>query len=257
MIPAIYFVVRSKSMHSLFSNKVQNGILGVSLVALLIYCFSNFMWNIPGTDFRPFKKGADVRTQRALEEEAAASVKITHYLMKNKETGEEIKLPFATYMKRFKDYPKTKFEILDQIKTKPTMEPSKISDFDFNDADGNDMAESVLNEPGYSLMVVSYKLKTDNSSFLDAYRNKISPMAKKAEANGVKFFGLAGGAGQETLEAFRHDVQASFPIYEADDILLKTIVRSNPGVVLWKDGKIINKWHINKLPKYEDLGIVK
>jgi len=99
--------------------------------------------------------------------------------------------------------------------------------------------------------------QAEKESFLEAYRNKISPMAKKAEANGVKFFGLAGGAGQETIEAFRHNVQAGFPIYEADDILLKTIVRSNPGVVLWKDGKIINKWHINKLPNYEGLGIQK
>jgi len=76
--------------------------------------------------------------------------------MKNKETGEEIKLPFATYMKKFKEYPK----------------------------------------------------------------------------NGVKVFGLVGGAGQETIEAFRHNVQAGFPIYEADDILLKTIVRSNPSSFL-------------------------
>ena len=106
-------------------------------------------------------------------------------------------------------------------------------------------------------MIVSYKLKTDKNSFLENYRNKISPMAKKAEANGVKVFGLAGGAGQETIESFRHQVQAGFPFYEADDILLKTIVRSNPGVVLWKDGKIVNKWHINKLPAYENLGIVK
>jgi len=80
-------------------------------------------------------------------------------------------------------------------------------------------------------------------------------MAQKAEAAGVKVFALAGGAGQETIEAFRHTVQANFPVYEADDILLKTIVRSNPGVVLWKDGKIVDKWHIRKLPAFEEMGV--
>ena len=39
----------------------------------------------------------------------------------------------------------------------------------------------------------------------------------------------------------------------ADDILLKTIVRSNPGVVLLKDGKVISNWHINQLPDAEEL----
>jgi len=39
----------------------------------------------------------------------------------------------------------------------------------------------------------------------------------------------------------------------ADDILLKTIVRSNPGVVLLKDGKIIDKWHHKKLPSYAEI----
>jgi hypothetical protein len=39
----------------------------------------------------------------------------------------------------------------------------------------------------------------------------------------------------------------------ADDILLKTIVRSNPGVVLLKDGKVIANWHIRQLPNAEEL----
>ena len=39
----------------------------------------------------------------------------------------------------------------------------------------------------------------------------------------------------------------------ADDILLKTIVRSNPGIVLMKDGKILDKWHYKKLPAFEDV----
>jgi len=40
----------------------------------------------------------------------------------------------------------------------------------------------------------------------------------------------------------------------ADDILLKTIVRSNPGIVLWKDGSIVNKWHKSKFPGFDKSG---
>lgn len=255
MVPAIFFLWKSKAMHKLFDIKIENIVVGISTIGLLIYCLSNFAWNIPGQDFRPFKKGADVRTIKAAEEKAQSEIKITHYLMKNKETGESLKLEFNKYMSNYKDYPKEKWEIVEQIKTEPAIEPTKISDFDFSDADGNSMVEDFLNHQGYSLMVVSYKLKTDKSSFINNYKDKIIPMAQKAEAAGVKVIGLVGGAGQETIEAFRHQVQAAYPIYEADDILLKTIVRSNPGVVLWKDGNIVNKWHISKLPEFENLGM--
>jgi hypothetical protein len=34
---------------------------------------------------------------------------------------------------------------------------------------------------------------------------------------------------------------------------LKTIIRSNPGVLLLKKGVILNKWHYGKLPSFEEL----
>ncbi len=45
----------------------------------------------------------------------------------------------------------------------------------------------------------------------------------------------------------------SFKFYICDPITLKTIVRANPGLVLIKEGTIINKWHFNDFPKKEDL----
>ena len=52
---------------------------------------------------------------------------------------------------------------------------------------------------------------------------------------------------------FRKDSGLDIQYAIADDILLKTIVRSNPGVVLWKKGVILDKWHINKLPDFEKI----
>ena len=65
LIPAFYFLFRSKDMHSFFSEKVKNGIIGLTIGGLLLYCFSNYIWDIPHADFRPFKVAADIRGQRA------------------------------------------------------------------------------------------------------------------------------------------------------------------------------------------------
>jgi hypothetical protein len=44
-----------------------------------------------------------------------------------------------------------------------------------------------------------------------------------------------------------------FDFYTADNIMLKTVVRSNPGLVLIKNGMIIKKWHYKDLPSKEEL----
>ena len=66
---------------------------------------------------------------------------------------------------------------------------------------------------------------------------------------GAKVYAAAGGVGKEKLEAFSKAIDSKYDWYEADDILLKTIIRSNPGVVHIKAGKVMNMWHIRQLPK--------
>jgi len=76
MIPAFYFLFKHKSMHQLFTPKIRNIGLGLGTLALVFYCFKNYVWDLPHTDFRPFKNGVDVNAQRLAEENAMANVKI-------------------------------------------------------------------------------------------------------------------------------------------------------------------------------------
>ena len=92
-----------------------------------------------------------------------------------------------------------------------------------------------------------------DQTFVNAFKEKVNPFMEAAEAANFDVYGVVGGAGADMTENFRHSAQTPFPFYEADDILLKTIVRSNPGIVLWKNGKIINKWHYKKLPSFEEV----
>ena len=257
LIPAFYFLFRSKDMHSFFSEKIKNGIIGLTVVGLLLYCFSNYVWDIPHADFRPFKVAADIRGQRTAEMDAQSDVQITDWVLENKATKEELILPNATYMKQFKQYPKTEWTITDQIKTEPAIKATKLSEYAIENAEGYDVTEELLTDQGYSVMLVCHKIYEDGDKFDKSYVERFTKVTNaftaEAEKVGWKVYGVAGGVGANKLEAFRHEAQTAYPFYMADNILLKTIVRSNPGVVLMKDGKILNKWHYKKLPNFNEV----
>jgi uncharacterized membrane protein YphA (DoxX/SURF4 family) len=64
MIPALIFIYFQDKMHQFFDIKTRNILVLVSLPLLLLYCMSNYVWDIPHLDFRPFKVGTDIRTKK-------------------------------------------------------------------------------------------------------------------------------------------------------------------------------------------------
>jgi uncharacterized membrane protein YphA (DoxX/SURF4 family) len=298
LIPALFFVFRYKDMHELFTTRFRTAITYVSIFGLTVFCLNNYMWNLPPVDFRPFYEGQNIRERKELEMEAEANVEVLAYKMTNKETGKVVELPFDQYMKEFKSYPKEEWN-LEQIRSEPEVKHTKISDFEVSNLQGEDVTETILSNPDYSFMLVSYKLpfeiesgtqtvrdtswKTDtiavegfqdsfqmvesfelsepreetvdNYQFdqyiIDRYLAVVNPLVNKAKKNGQEIFVVSAYADPKKFEDFKAATGTDIPFYTADDILLKTIVRSNPGIVLLKNGEIIGKWHWRQFPGYE------
>ena len=301
LFPAIYFLFTFKDMHQLFTQKTRDILIVASTILLLIYCFSNFKWDIPDIDFRPFNIGKDVKTQRTAELDAMSNVQIKSWILEHNTDGRKLELPNAQYMKEFQSY-KTEWKVVDNIQTEPTVKKTKLSDFEVMDLVGEDVTEEFLSEEGYTLMIVAHELKYDsematmviqdttyltdtimvfeletkeetqqivrsissvvpsdhryvkynwNIDYIDKYKNVIRPLADQALSNGVKVKAVMGGADEDIVRSFKNVTGLDIEFYKADDILLKTIVRSNPGVVLWNNGKIIFKWHYKKVPTFD------
>jgi hypothetical protein len=89
--------------------------------------------------------------------------------------------------------------------------------------------------------------------FISRYTNIVAPFADAAREAGVAVYAITKGMTPEARADFAAAARADFPLYQADDILLKTIIRSNPGFVLWKDGTILKKWHYKQLPPFEEV----
>ena len=61
------------------------------------------------------------------------------------------------------------------------------------------------------------------------------------------------GSDEMTFESFRHEVQLAVPYFFVDGVVLKAMIRSNPGLIYMENGTIKGKWHYNDVPKIEDI----
>mgnify|MGYP001159251502 CR=1 FL=1 len=296
LIPSVLFIIRRSQMHTLINDKFTKWYVGGITALLLFYCLQNFYFDIPTIDFRPFKEGVNVRETKLAEEKAASEVQITAYKLKNLKDGKIVEIPNAQYLAEMTKYPKEEWEVVDQVKSELAVPHTKISEFSFNNTEGEDIAESLLAEKSYSIMISAYKLgikeinektvevpdsifsadtirvgkdsiavvkrfekiemkKTDQRSFvwdedyLNIYKNIIVPFVKEAEKNGIKCY-MVCNSYPDAIKDFRKQTGFDADIYTGDDLLIKTIIRSNPGITLWKYGIILKHFHYKKLPEF-------
>ena len=207
------------------------------IVITSIYC----LYTLPIFDFRPYHVGMNIKQGMEIPEGAEQpEFESTFLLRKNGETRE-----FT-----LDNYPDSTWEYVDTrtVQTKKGYEPP-IHDFALTSCDtGEDITEQVLTKKGYTFLLVSPRLAVaDDSNFGD-----IDQIYEYAEENGADFYCVTASANDE-IERWRDLTGAEYQFCNADETTLKTMIRSNPGLMLLKDGTIIGKWSHNALPQTDDL----
>lgn len=224
---------------------------GFIMLATLLGCsFLGFhvLNHLPLKDFRAYAVGKSIREGRKSAEELGKTPTRygTIYYLKNKETGEEVKVSSDAYVSE-KWYERKEYEMLTDRSETVVLEKGyepPIHDFIML-MDNQDRTEELLDEPAV-FMLVSYDITETNPEAYPA----INAFANAAEQAGIPFYGFTASL-PAVVEEYRHELQTPFPFATMDETTLKTIVRANPGVVLLKDGKVTAKWHYNDLPAFE------
>ncbi|MBQ9186721.1 MAG: DoxX family protein [Prevotella sp.] len=114
--------------------------------------------------------------------------------------------------------------------------------------DSEDITEPMLSYSGYTFLLVSPHLEQADDSQLDL----INQLYEYADDEGYPFYCLTA-SGEKGISRWIGATGAEYPFCQTDDIVLKTMIRSNPGLLLLKDGKIIRKWSHNRLPGEQEL----
>lgn len=92
-----------------------------------------------------------------------------------------------------------------------------------------------------------------DKGYLDAFLQFLNPVLRQASEDGARVFMVTKYADPEKIADLQADADFNWDVYQADDILLKTIIRSNPGLLLMHNGVILDKWHFRQLPVYQQI----
>ncbi|MBQ1649553.1 MAG: hypothetical protein II055_00275, partial [Prevotella sp.] len=112
----------------------------------------------------------------------------------------------------------------------------------------DDLTEQILNDEGLTMLLISPHLEQAS----DAQFGEIDRLYEWAKEQGISFYCLTA-SGHRGIEQWIDMTGAEYPFCNVDETTLKTMIRSNPGLMLLKNGKVMGKWSHNNLPKPDEI----
>lgn len=219
-------------------------LLSLIYAGLLLFSIWNFR-HLPLMDFRPYDAGTVIRAEMEVPEGAPQDEYETVLVYKNVADGSEQNFSVSDYPR---DTTLWKFVSSDSRLIKKGYEPP-IHDFAIMDEYGSDLVESLLDDEGYTLLMLSYHLDKADPSVL-----QMASAWSQLELLADDFSFMAVSAStSEVVENISASLGLAYPIFAGDEIMIKTIVRSNPGFMLIHKGSIIGKWAGRDFPSPGDL----
>jgi uncharacterized membrane protein YphA (DoxX/SURF4 family) len=213
----------------------------ILVIAVTVICIAVGIYairHLPFIDFRAYRIGNNIPEQMKPAEQP-----IFEYVFERKDNGKEERS--AKYLADTTLYKYKNVIQLNEDKTK-----AKITDYSVSSPEGEDVTQSTFE--GTKLLFVIYDANKASLKNIDKIRALIKELDGKVDMMALT------ASGTTEFEAFRHENQLPFQYYFVDATVLKTIVRSNPGITLWHDGTVKGMWHHNDTPdSSEILALIK
>lgn len=242
------FAMRNK-IKSLLPEQINYSLVVVCTVlatTFTVYCFRH----LPVKDFRPYAIGNNILKQMEIPAGAPTDEYETILKYKNLKTGVVKDFSQAEYMKS-KLWEDTLTWAWDTTISKLIKQGFKppIHDFKIQSQDGStEYTNDILTTKGYTFLVISYDITKAETKAQPA----INVLAQGLQKAGVPMYGISASP-YGLVDNFRHEHQIMYDYYSCDETQLKTMIRSNPGIVLLKEGTVVKMWHANDVPSIEDI----
>ena len=214
--------------------------------ALIVITVSLYSWlYMPLIDFRPYRVGNDIKELMTIPKGKHGDIIKTILIYKNTKTGEikefpDDNLPTDYVLWEYKDRK-------DKLVEKGFVPPTK--DFRFSNLQGLEMNDSFFNVKGIKILIIQEKLGASNTNA----QQKLNELVRDIQKEGkIKFWALTSSLETEMFQYIKKN-NVPYTFYTADGTLLKTMDRSNPAVILFKDNVVIRHWPARGIPGYQKL----
>ena len=199
-------------------------IISTILVSLFVGYYA--IQHLPYIDFRPYKIGNNIPQQMIAEEQP-----IIEYLFVK--DGQEVRS--QKYLMPDDGYEYVDSRVLNEDKTIP-----KITDYQVIGVDGEDYTEQTFQ--GAVLILIFYDSEPGGVDHMKDVNRMLEEVVTKVTSM------VLTSANEQDFERFRHEQQLAVPYYFTDATVLKAMIRSNPGIMLVRNGTVLGKWHYNDVP---------
>ena len=212
----------------------------LNYTALFILFIAGYcLYDLPIFDFRPYHVGANIQQGMEVPEGAQQPQFETTFILEK--DGER-----KTFT--IDDYPDSTWTFVDS-ETRQIAEGYVPPIHDFSIAtDEGDITDEVLTQEGYTFLLISPHLESADDSYFD----RINQVYEYCQENGYPFYCLTAST-DRARSRWQDMTGAEYPFCTTDETTLKTMIRSNPGLMLLRQGTVIRKWSHNRLPKEQQL----
>ena len=208
----------------------------VSLCLIIVYAVYCIVC-LPVLDFRPYKVGTNLR-EAVTSNQQKFDVKIVY-----EKDGQTLELSAED------EDPDSTWTYVETRRTPIETQHLATADFYVADADGEDVTEEILLADGYTLLLIIPDLMNADEGCVD----KVNEVYDYAQEKGWGFYCLTSSEDQRAQAYWNDHTGAEYMYYIAEERMLKTVVRGQPGLVLLQDGVIVKKWGNYNLPDDAEL----
>lgn len=241
---AVVVFVYNQRLTAFYTYKVYWFVALFAYVYCIGFAYHNYN-HLPLVDFRPYKVGANIPRLMEIPEGAPEDEYRYAFIYEKDGVQREFSLDDVPAGDSTWTFVESKTELIRQGYVPP------VTSFTlYNERDEN-VADVLLHDTAALLLLVSPKLEDADDARIDEI-NEIYDYALEHKMN----FYCVTGSSREAIDRWIDNTGAEYPFLKADDVLLKTVIRSNPGLVLLKEGTILGKWHYNDLPDEEAMQAV-